>query len=103
MSFERFRVQSEIERAIGCTDLGKWHSYNQKFKGFVLTESQKNAFLPKLRADSADMYFKAVLSLAEAVNSLCEGRHSWAAIKIYYAVFFLLIEQSFGMSKNVVE
>lgn len=90
MNFERFRVQSAIEREIGCTDLTKWNSYLEAFKEYKVVDSNRETLLSELRKDSADIYFKAILSLAEAINGLCEGRHSWSAIKLYYAVFFFL-------------
>jgi hypothetical protein len=90
MNFERFRVQSAIELDIGCTDLTKWNSYLQKFKDYKIDESKRESFLSELKKDSADIYFKAIFSIAEALCGLYEGRHSWAAIKLYYAVFFLL-------------
>lgn len=90
MNFERFRVQSAIELEIGCTDLTKWNSYLHKFQEYKVVDSNRESLLSELRKDSADIYFKAILSLAEAINGLSEGRHSWSAIKLYYAVFFFL-------------
>lgn len=90
MSFERFRVQSAIELDIGCTDLTKWNSYLHKFKEYEVTESKCENLLSELKKDSADIYFKAIFSLADAISGLYNGRHSWSVIKIYYSVFFLL-------------
>lgn len=90
MSFERFRVQSAIEIDIGCTDITKWNSYLKKFKEYKVVDSNRDVLLSELRKDSADIYFKAILSLAEAIGGLYEGRHSWSAIKLYYATFFFL-------------
>lgn len=90
MSFDRYRVQSAVELDIGCTDITKWNSYLQKFKEYELTESKKESLLEELKKDASDLYFKGVFSLADAINSLSHGRHSWAVIKVYYSVFFLL-------------
>lgn len=90
MSFDRYRVQSAVELDIGCTDLTKWKSYLHKFKDYKVTESRKEQLLVELKKDTCDIYFKAIFSLADAINSLSHGRHSWAVIKLYYSVFFLL-------------
>lgn len=90
MNFERYRVQSAIEVDIGCTDLTKWKSYLQKFKDYEVTDSRCETLLIELKKDASDIYFKAIFSLVDAINSLFHGRHSWAVIKVYYSVFFLL-------------
>jgi len=90
MSFDRYRIQTAIELDIGCTDLTKWGSYLQKFKDYEVTESKCEKLLFELKQDASDIYFKAVFSIADAINSLSHRRHSWAVIKLYYSVFFLL-------------
>jgi len=89
MSFDRYRVQSAVEIDIGCTDLAKWKSYLHKFKDYEVTDLRREKLLVELKKDASDLYFKAVLSLADVINSLVYGRHSWPVIKVYYAVFFL--------------
>ncbi len=90
MSFDRYRVQSVVELDIGCTDITKWKSYLHHFKDYEVTESRREKLLVELKSDASDLYFKAIFSLADAINGLSHGRHSWAVIKVYYAVFFLL-------------
>jgi uncharacterized protein (UPF0332 family) len=90
MSFDRYRVQSEVEADIGCTDLTKWDSYLQKFRDYEVNQNRKNRLILPLKMDASDVYFKAIFSLSDAINSLYHGRHSWAVIKLYYSVFFLL-------------
>jgi hypothetical protein len=90
MSFNRYRVQSAIELEVGCTDLTKWNSYGQKFKEYELTEQMSEKLLVELKKDAADIYFKAIFSLADSINGISHGRHSWSVIKIYYATFFFL-------------
>ena len=81
MSFNRYRVQSAVELDIGCNDLTKWKSYLHKFKDYEVTTTRREKLRVELKKDAADLYFKAIFSL---------GRHSWAVIKVYYSVFFLL-------------
>lgn len=90
MSFDRYRVQSAVELDIGCTDLKKWLSYHSQFENYEVTESRKERLLVELKKDASDIYFKAIFSIADAINGLFHGRHSWSVIKVYYSVFFLL-------------
>lgn len=90
MNFNRYRVQSAIEQELGCIDLIKWNSYVQKFREYELTEQVSERLLIELKKDSADIYFKAIFSLADSINGISHGRHSWSVIKIYYATFFFL-------------
>ncbi|GAB3216220.1 hypothetical protein GCM10027295_18760 [Pseudaeromonas pectinilytica] len=79
-----------MELDIGCTDLTKWGSYLAKFEAYEVTELRCKELTVDLKKDAADIYFKALFSLSDAINGIYHGRHSWAAIKIYYSVFFLL-------------
>lgn len=104
MSFNRFRVQSAVELEIGCTDLAKWESYLAKFKDYEITEDRKTKLISELEKDASDLYFKGIFSLSDALSSLFNGRHSWATIKLYYAVFFFLrcslASKGFAFLKN---
>ncbi len=90
MSFDRFRTQVAVELELGCTDLQKWGSYKSKFQNFKINATQKEKLLTELKMDAADIYFKAIFSMADAISSLSHGRHSWSVVKLYYAVFYLL-------------
>ena len=104
MSFNRYRVQSAIELDIGCEELDKWGSYLDKFKNYQVDRSKEGMLLNELKYDAADIYFKAVFSIADAINGLYNKRHSWSVIKLYYAVFFLLrcslATQKYAFLKN---
>jgi hypothetical protein len=40
--------------------------------------------------DASGTFFKALLSIVEAMEGLTRGGYSWAVVKLYYAVFYLL-------------
>ena len=82
MSFNRYRVQSAVELDIGCNDLTKWKSYLHKFKDYEVTTTRREKLRVELKKDAADLYFKAIFSLLDAINGLYHGRHSWAVIKV---------------------
>ncbi|KAB2892300.1 MAG: hypothetical protein F9K32_00930 [Desulfobulbaceae bacterium] len=90
MSFDRFRVQTEIENELGCNDLNKWNQYYDKLKNYKISETRKNRLETLLKEDAADLYYKAVYSIADSIYCISEGRHSWSVVKLYYAVFYLL-------------
>ncbi len=104
MNFNRYRVQSAIEMDIGCTDIEKWKDYIESFKNYKVAKLKEDQLLTELKKDSADIYFKAIFSIADAINGLYYGRHSWSVIKLYYAVFFLLrcslATQKYAFLKN---
>jgi uncharacterized protein (UPF0332 family) len=90
MSFDRFRIQTAIEIDLGCLDINQWSSYKNQFEKFEINSSRKITLEPKLKKDAADLYFKGIYSLTDAIYCISQGRHSWSVVKIYYAVFYLL-------------
>jgi len=86
----RLRIQAFIESEVGCTDVEKWKSYSAQFKSFAVTEHNKATLRTLLAEDTENLYFKAILSIAEALDALNRGLHSWAVVKLYYSVFYLL-------------
>ncbi|MDM5176730.1 HEPN domain-containing protein [Massilia sp. DJPM01] len=86
----RLRVQSFIEQEVGCSDVEKWKTYNSQFLKYEVNAVNLPALHNLLIEDTEDLYFKAILSLVEAVNAINRGLHSWAVVKLYYSVFYLL-------------
>lgn len=104
MSFDRFRVQSAIERELGCNDLEQWGSYLARFKSYRLTQTKSDDLLSELKMDASDIYFKAIFSLADAIHGISNGRHSWSVVKIYYSLFYFMrcsiATQGYAFLKN---
>lgn len=86
----RHRAQVFVEHELGCVDVEKWKSYAAQFENFKLTSDNIAPLKNAVAEDTADLYFKAILSIAEAINSLNRGLHSWSVVKLYYSVFYLL-------------
>jgi len=86
----RFRVQEYFELALGCTQPQHWHSYRNKLETYAIPRIDVAALKTSLLADGEDLFYKGLLSLGEALSEVGEKRHSWAAVKMYYSVFYFL-------------
>lgn len=94
MSSNRFQVQVEIERMINCLDPSQLGQQKGYFKGEIakisISENQLLALSTAAQVDASGTFFKALLSIVEAMEGLTRGGHSWAVIKLYYSTFYLL-------------
>jgi len=87
INFDRHRAQLRCETIMGCT-IETWANAN--FKSLVLTAANASLLESDLKEDAADLYFKGILSLFESFRSINERLYSWATVKIYYSIFYLL-------------
>ena len=94
MSSERFQVQVEIEKIIGCPDPSQLGLQKAHFKGEIakisISDAQLSALNLAAKEDASGTFFKALLSIVEALEGLVRDGHSWAVVKLYYSVFYLL-------------
>jgi hypothetical protein len=56
----------------------------------VLTPVEAAALSHGLHADAADLYYSGWVSFVDALNGLSRGFYTWAAVKLYYSVFYTL-------------
>jgi len=89
-SFDRLRVQQECERLTGCVNLADWGNHKPAFEALTLTSNQVLMLAPYLIEDGRDLYYKGLLSLCEAIQSMSRHLFSWATVKAYYSIFYLL-------------
>jgi len=90
MSFDRFRVQEYIESAVGCEDLNNWPNFRTSLEAYTLPHQDENQVRKNLLDDGEDLFYKGLLSLGEGLDAVAQKRHSWAAVKLYYSVFYFL-------------
>lgn len=94
MSSDRFQVQVEIEKIISCPDPEQLGLQKAHFKGEIgkisISESQLTVLIPAANLDASGTFYKALLSIVEAMQGLIGGGHSWAIVKLYYSAFYLL-------------
>ncbi|WP_153064239.1 hypothetical protein [Acidovorax sp. ST3] len=101
MSSDRFQVQVEIEKIIGCPDPSQLALKRAYFKGEIgkisISDSQLSTLITAAKADASGTLFKALLSIVEGLEGLTRGGHSWAVVKLYYSVFYLLRSRMMAM------
>ncbi len=88
MSFDRYRAQTSCEAFLGCLTLDDW--WNADFKNFILTKSNAYAFNAALKQDACDFFYKGLISLSESIIGFANRQYSWAIVKGYYSVFYML-------------
>ncbi len=91
MKYERKRQQINFEYFAGCYDESKWEGHNIEIKNMSLTQGICKKFSEDLKYDANDYYFKGVLSLCEAINSIDRELFSWATVKLYYSVYYQIL------------
>lgn len=90
MSFKRWKVQSEIEHQLGCTDINQWGNYRDALKGFILTQENVDVLCECAKHDRISYFLKALVSFCQAMEGIVLGEESWAIVRLYYSTFYLL-------------
>lgn len=86
----RYKVQEFIEQIAGCNDLSRWREFKRNVEGIVVDSQMRGDINPLIFQDARGVYFKALVSIIESVEALSRGRCSWAIVKLYYSVFYLV-------------
>lgn len=90
INFNRSRAQLKCETFLGCiNNRSKWESITG-FENYVLNYVEAKELREDLVLDSADLYFKGILSLSESFISISKGLYSWATIKLYYSTYYFI-------------
>ncbi|MBX8552306.1 hypothetical protein K5D68_22130 [Pseudomonas cichorii] len=87
---KRFQLQELMEGWIGCSDPDKLSNYKEQFESHVLTAEMRYAMNNALVEDGASLFYKGAHTFADALTAASKGYQSWAIIKLYYSVFYLL-------------
>lgn len=90
MNFKRNRAQLLCEQLLGCQDPDSWAQNRNNFESYSLTQSDQSILANCLCEDSKDFYYKGLLSLSEAINSIDRRLYSWSTVKLYYSVYYFL-------------
>lgn len=89
MNSDRFQVQQLIEFELGCSDPDQLKQFKSQFESLTVSSELHPRLVSASFDDARGLYFKALLSISEAVLALSRSYHSWAVVKLYYSVFFL--------------
>jgi len=90
MSSKRNSVQTYIEKKLGCNDPLCWSSYKSKLETYVLNAEDEEKLDDLSFSDSVSYYLKALISFCEALQGIKRSRSSWAVVKLYYSLFYLI-------------
>lgn len=90
INFNRNRTQEKYEEILEITSTGELVSNKEKFKNYTLCNSDVEVLKPLLRRDALDYFNNAVISFSEGIDSIYLKRFSWATVKLYYSVFYML-------------
>lgn len=90
INFNRNRVQTEYENFLGITSLDDLKSKKEKFKSHILSEAEVEKLQEAVKLDALDFFNNAVISFSEGIDSIYLNRLSWATVKLYYSVYYLL-------------
>jgi hypothetical protein len=91
MSSDRLRTQIQFEDIISNNDRTVWQSLTKgQIKNFGFNPSHVVILNSALMDDCLDFYYKGVLSLNEGILAINKKNFSWATVKLYYSVYYLL-------------
>lgn len=90
INFNRNRTQEEYESLLGISSVEDLAQNKQVFKDHVLSREEANQLKIKLRQDAIDFFYSAIISFSEGIDAIFLERYSWATVKLYYSIFYLL-------------
>lgn len=91
MSFERYRAQVCFESFFGCQNFEAFVNISpEEIEKFVIDKNQAFSLSNSLKLDACDFYFKGCQSLTESLMNHSQRLFSWAIIKGYYSVFYMI-------------
>ncbi|WP_346065181.1 hypothetical protein [Lacrimispora amygdalina] len=61
-----------------------------EFKEHVLSSDDVYELSEELHEDAQDYFYSGVISFAEGIDSIYQHRYSWATVKLYYSIFYLI-------------
>lgn len=90
ISFKRNRTQQRYETMLGISTVEELLQKKDVFKSHTLTIDEANELKIVLRQDAIDFFNSAVVSFSEGIDAIYLKRYSWATVKLYYSIFYLL-------------
>lgn len=90
MSFKRHDVQEFIEYELGCFDLNQWPTYKSNLELWEVTGNNLQPLGRCMKSDLNSYYFKSVQTFLQAIHEIKQKKYSWAIVKLYYSVFYML-------------
>lgn len=90
INFKRNRTQQRYETLLGISTVEELLQKKDVFKSHELTTNEADELKTLLRQDAIDFFNSAVISFSEGIDAIYLKRYSWATVKLYYSIFYLL-------------
>lgn len=90
MTFNRKFVQETCEHELGYSTHEDIRGDRKRLPTISFTPASLSQMKRAALDDLPNYYFKALVSLFEAIDAVSEKKYSWATVKLYYSVYYLL-------------
>jgi hypothetical protein len=88
--FDRSAVQEFFEQRVGCPSPEEFGDFVTPLADVRLTLDDAELLVQRVQEDVQGHFEKAALTLVQAIADLELGNRMWAAVKLYYSVFYAL-------------
>lgn len=90
MTFDRSAVQEYFEDVLECNDPLDMKGKSEALVNIILDRNYTGDLSRCIDIDISSLYERAIFTFFQGILDLDRGRETWAAIKLYYSVFYLL-------------
>ena len=90
IDFDRNRVQVSFEAFVGAASPEELISRKDGFKSHALSQQEVQQLSNDISQDAIDFFYNGILSFAEGIDSIFLKRFSWATVKLYYSIYYLI-------------
>lgn len=90
IDFDRNRVQVSFEGFIGVASPEDLKIKKVDFKTHALSQREVQQLSNDIKQDAVDFFYNGILSFAEGIDSIFSKRFSWATVKLYYSIYYLI-------------
>lgn len=90
IDFDRNRVQVSFEAFVGAASPEELISRKDGFKSHALSQQEIQQLSNDISQDAIDFFYNGILSFAEGIDSIFLKRFSWATVKLYYSIYYLI-------------
>lgn len=90
INFDRNRTQVLFENIVSVGSPIELADYKTAFKNYIISSEEAVALSGALLLDAVDFFYNGILSFAEGIDSIFAKKFSWATVKLYYSVYYLI-------------
>lgn len=90
INFDRNRTQVLYESFVGISSPDELTAKKDIFKNYILRNEDIAPLRAALKDDAVDFFNSGLISFSEGIDSIYQQRFSWATVKLYYSIFYML-------------